>query len=566
MLIDARQIPTGETLETEVCIVGAGPAGIALAKELMGQNFRVCLLETGGFESDPEIQALADGAGDTIGDFYPGAIYMRNRLYGGTSHQWNIDLGNRKPGVRYVTLDPIDFEKRDWLPYSGWSITKSDLDPYYERAHQLCQTGPCDYTVEHWEDEQAKQLPFDGDRVTTQMFHFGPREVFTHDYRKALEQSSNVTLCIYATALELETDEMTNTVTRVKVGCLEGNRFSVAAKFVILALGGIEVARLMLLSNQMQKNGLGNQNDLVGRFLMDHPVIRSGMIIPFDRQVFKSMALYDTRRVNGAMVLAKPVLSDAVMRREHLLNINAAMFPRSGLYQFNPLRSIFPKGRRYRSPAVNSAQTLIKALKQKQIPSNLPQHCANLLSGIDDLVYYQWRKKPRISHPYGLDTGGWSTLENVEQKFGCFEVFHLSEQAPDPQNRVTLGDACDRFGYRKVQIYWKWNEIDMQSTRRALEIFADEFAKVGLGRLKLELDQGVPQVFLPSIHHHMGTTRMHDDPKQGVVNANCQVHGVPNLLIASSSVFPTGGYANPTLTIIAIAIRVADRVKTLLTQ
>lgn len=564
MLVDARRVPKGETLETEVCIVGAGPAGIVLARELIGQDFRVCLLETGGFDFDPDIQALADGANDTIGDFYPGAIYMRQRQYGGTSHAWNIDMGHKKPGVRYVTLDPIDFEKRDWLPYSGWAITKKDLDPYYERAHKACKTGPCEYNVEYWQDEQAKPLPFQSDRVTNQMFHFGPREVFTHDYRKELVESNNVTLCIYATALELDTDELANTVTRVKVGCLDGNEFWVSAKFVILATGGIETARLMLLSDRVQKNGLGNQHDLVGRFLMDHPLLRSGMMVPFDRKVFDSLALYDTRWVNGAMVLAKPVLSETVMRQEQLLNMNAAMFPRAHIHKYNLLRSVFPKGRKYRSPAVNSAQAIVKSLKQKQVPKDLPKHLTNLATGIDDLVYYQWRKKQRISHPYGLDTGGWSTLDDKDKKFGCFELYHLSEQSPDPNNRVTLGDVRDRFGYRKVQLYWRLNDLDIRSMRRSLEVFAEEFAKVGLGKLNLELDQGVPQVFLPSIHHHMGTTRMHEDPKQGVVDANCKVHGVSNLFVASSSVFPTGGYANPTLTIIAFAIRVADQVKMLM--
>lgn len=129
---------------------------------------------------------------------------------------------------------------------------------------------------------------------------------------------------------------------------------------------------------------------------------------------------------------------------------------------------------------------------------------------------------------------------------------------------MTLGEAIDRFGYRKVQIYWRLNDLDIRSMRRSLEVFAEEFTKVGLGKLNVELDQGVPQVFLPSIHHHMGTTRMHVDPKQGVVDANCKVHGISNLFVASSSVFPTGGYANPTLTIIAFAIRVADQVKTLM--
>lgn len=566
MIIDARRVPSGETIETEVCIVGAGPAGITLAHELLGKDFRVCLLETGGLEANPEIQSMAAGAGDTIGDFYPGAIYMRSRQYGGTANQWNIDmgdsLGNKNPGVRYVPLDEIDFEKRDWVPHSGWPIKKATLDPYYERAHALCQIGPYQYDVEAWQDEQAKPLPFRGDRLTTKMFQFGPRGIFLDDYRKQLEESSNVTLYLYATALELETDDLAKTVTQVRVASLEGNEFRIAAKAVILTLGGIESARLLLLSDKTQKAGLGNQNDVVGRYFMDHPLIRSGMMFPADRNVIDSLALYDTRWVNGTMVIAKPVLSEAVMRQEQLLNINLAMFPRPNIYGINPLRSLLPQGKRFRSKAVESAQVLMKSAKRKELPKNLLSHLGNLLTGVDDLMYYQWRKEPRILHRYGMDTGGWFNVPDKETRFGCFEVFHLSEQAPDPENRVTLSSERDRLGCRKVQIHWRWNDIDIRSSRRAQEIFAEEFARIGLGRLKIELDRGVPQIFLPSTHHHMGTTRMHDDPKQGVVDANCQVHGVSNLFIASSSVFPTGSYANPTLTILAIAIRVADHVKT----
>lgn len=562
MMIDARRVSNSETIETDVCVIGGGPAGITIAQEFLGSDVRVCLLETGGLEPDANIQALAAGAGDTIGDFYPGAIYMRNRLYGGTAHAWNIDMGKGKsPGVRYVTLDDIDFEKRDWIPHSGWPITKATLDPYYERAHAVCKTGPYQYDVDFWADNQAQPLPFQSDRVTTRMFQFGPREVFIHDYRKQIEQSPNITLYLYATVVELETDDLAKTVTKVQVATLEGNRFEVTAKYVILAMGGIENARLLLLSDRVQKSGLGNQHDVVGRYFMDHPLIRTGMFYPANRQVINSLALYDTRWVKDTMVIGKPVLSEAVMRREKLLNINLAMFPRPAIYGLNPLRTLLPQGKRFRSDAVNSAQAIVKALKGKQLPKNLSRHVFNLLTGVDDLIYYQWRKKQHFLHRYGLDTGGWFNVPDREKAFGCFEVFHLSEQAPDPENRVTLGEARDRLGCRQVQIHWRWNDIDIRSTRRAQEIFAEEFARLGLGKLNIELDRGVPQVFLPSTHHNMGSTRMHEDPKQGVVDANCKVHDVSNLYVASCSVFPTGGYANPTLSIIALSIRVADQIK-----
>lgn len=569
MLIDTRRLPSGEVLETEVCIVGAGPAGIAIARELNGHDFRVHLLETGGFEADPEIQALAKDASLPIGDAaYPSAATTRERIFGGTSTVWPIDIGNGRKGVRYVPLDPIDFEKRDWIPYSGWPITKQDLDPYYEQAHKVCRSGPYNYEAAYWEDETAKQIPFTNNRLRTQIFQFGPRDVFTQEYRQELEQSKNVSLCTYATVLELETDDLAQTVTQVRLGSLEGSQFWVKAKFVILAVGGLEAPRLLLLSDRVQKTGLGNSHDLVGRFFMDHQGVRSGLLIPPDRKIINSLSLYDTRFVNGAMVTAKAVLTEETMRREKLLNICAAFYPRPSREQFNLLRTFLPKGPRYPSPAIESARALKQAIKNRELPDQVFPHLINLVTGLDDLLYAQWRKgyNLRKDRTYHFDKGGWSRLKNPSTEFACFEVVHFTEQVPDPNNRVTLSGERDRLGSRKLQIYWHLNDIDLLSIRKAQAIFAEEFARVGLGQLKLELDRGAPQFFTPSIHHSMGTTRMHDNPKEGVVDAQCKVHGVSNLYIASSSVFTTGGFANPTLTIMAIALRVADHIKVRMAQ
>lgn len=564
MLIDARTLPADETVETEVCIIGAGPAGVSLARELIGQNFRVCLLESGGLEPNEDVQSLAAEDGERFAGEYPGAYYLRHREFGGTAHRWGIDLGNDRRGVRYVPLDAIDFEKRDGVPYSGWPFSKTHLDPYYDRAQTVCQAGPYTYDPADWEDENSPQLAFTGDRVTTKMFQFGPRDIFIHDYRRELEQASNMTIYIYATAIELETDEVAKTVTRVRVGSVRGPQFWVKAKQFIVALGGIENARLLLLSDKTQKTGLGNQNDLVGRFFMDHPMVRSGLLFPSNPKIFDTMALYDLRRVRGTHIIAKLGLSDEVLRREQLLNINAALFPRNSIYKLNLLRMLFPKGKSYQSKAVRSVQLLLQAARRREIPKDLLQHLGHIVTGLDDMLYFQTRRQPVWAHTsavIGFDQGGWSELPNKEKQFGVVEVVHITEQAPDPDNRVTIGTELDALGCRKVQLHWRWNEIDRRSILRAQDIFAEEFARAGLGRLKLDRDKGDPHPVLLSVHHHTGTTRMHVDPKQGVVDENCRVHGVSNLFIAGSSVFPTGGFANPTLTIVALSIRLADRIK-----
>lgn len=555
MLIDSRNLPTDKVIETEVCIVGAGPAGITLAREFIDQNFRVCLLESGNLEFDQETQSLCEG--ETVGDNFPSLNEMRRRQYGGLANAWGIDIYNQQIGLRHTPLDEIDFEKRDWLPYSGWCFNKSHLNPFYERAQAVCKLGSFAYEVEAWEDTQSPRLPFKADNVTTSMFQFGPRDIFTKEYREKINRSPNVTTYLNANVVEIETDETSKTVTRVRVACLQGNKFWVAAKVFILATGGIENARLLLLSNQIQKTGLGNQNDLVGRFFMDHPLIRSGTILPNNRQIFNSTALYDLRRVNNVPVMGKITLTPEVMNRQKLLNMSALLFPRNNEF----LTAIFPKHNEFRTAGKTSLKILLAASRGK-IPQDVPKHLMNVIKDFDSLCV-QWYEKhfKKQSIFSNLSQGGWSYLKDKEQKFTMFEVISQTEQAPDPDNRVMLSSQFDKLGCLKAQLNWRWTETDITSIKTSQAILAQEVARAGLGQFQIESDGELPQVLSISTHHHIGTTRMHDDPKQGVVDANCQVHGISNLFIAGSSVFPTGGFANPTLTIVALAIRLADHVK-----
>lgn len=552
MFIDAHTLPTDEVVETEVCIVGSGAAGMTLARELAGQDFRVCLLESGGLDlPDANTQSLAEV--ETDGDFVQVKPDGRHRRYGGNSSYWNIKIGGGQLGVRYVPLDEVDFEERDWLPYSGWPFDRTHLVPFYKRAQSVCQTGPFAYDAEAWEDAESPQLPFMGNRVTTRVFQFGPGAAFYQGCRDEVNRASNMTTYLYANAVELETDETARTVTRVRVDCLQGNKFWVSAKLVILAVGGIESAQLLLLSNKTQQAGLGNQNDLVGRFFMDHPLIYGGHFIPSNPQIFNSTALYDMRRLGDVTVMGGLVLTDEVMCREQLLNISTLLFPR-------------PK-RWHSSEAVSSLKALLSLSGLKEEPKGVLQHLKNVVTGINDIAASAHNKITKKQLPLlaNLSTGGWSQTPNKERMYYSFEVLHQTEQAPHPDNRVVLGAECDKLGRRKAQMQSRWRDIDIRGVRRGQAVLAQEIARAGLGRFEIELNGELPIVVTAGTSHHLGTTRMHIDPKQGVVDENCRVHSVSNLFIASSSVFPTGGYANPTLTIVALAIRLADRVKTIMT-
>jgi choline dehydrogenase-like flavoprotein len=544
MIIDARSLAPDDVIETQVCIIGAGPSGITLALEFANQNFQVCLVESGGIDCDPDTQLLSEGR--VVGDPYPDLKAGRRRQFGGTSHCWEAQNGYKEYGWRCLPLDQIDFEQRDWLPYSGWPFTKADLDPFYERAHRVCKMGPYSYKVEDWEEGQAVRLPFKSDRITSTMSHFAPRAPFTHEHRQTINQSKNITTLLYANVVELETDETSQTVTRLRIACLSDKQIWLKAKIVIVATGGIENPRLLLASNRQQPSGLGNQNDLVGRFFMERPIL-SCKLIPFDRKLFERTDLYDIYNVNGFPVMARIHLTEEVLRRDRLLNNGTQMFPRPKPHQ---------------REATLALRSLLASIRNGKPSQDWFEDLKVALGGADYIAaagfWAAVRKLP------SLRRGDWSYLPYEKRRFSEFEIFYQMEQAPDPNNRVILSSERDRLGQPKVEVHWRLNPIDIENAIRVQEIWAEEFAKAGFGELQFPR-AGEPLKFEKEVmYHHMGTTRMHIDPKQGVVDANCQVHGISNLFIAGSSVFPTAGYANPTLTIVALSVKLADHVKTLM--
>lgn len=550
MLIDARTLSVNEVIETDICIVGAGPAGITLAKELSGQNIRVCLLESGGLEPTPEARSLLDGSIDPKHRYPADELEAgRDRQFGGTANRWciQVDPTETVANVRHIIPDDIDFEVRDGIPYSGWPIRKAELDPYYQRAHAICNLGPCTYAASDWEEGAAKALPLKGDRLQSGVFQFGPRDVFPRQYRDELSQSANVTVYFNANVLELEANQTASTITRLRVAANPNQDFYVNAQTFILATGGFENARLLLASDRVQPQGLGNQNDLVGRFFMDHPGFRMGVLVPQTRSLFNSTAFYDLHRVQGTPVMGKLAINPDVLRQEKMLNICVMLVPR-------------PSG--YESRGVNALRVLTASLKRFQFPKDGLKHLNHVLTGLNDIAGYLYCRSRQIEFPYSPRYGGWSRRPEVQKTLKVFEVIAQAEQSPNPDNRVTLSQDCDRFGRRKVHLHWRWSDVDLRSISRFQAIFGEAIAASGIGEFQPrdEIEGGFPR--FGSTHHHIGTTRMNPDPTQGVVDENCQVHGISNLFIAGSSVFPTGlGYANPTLTIVALAARLADHIK-----
>lgn len=546
MRLDARTLPDGYELETELCIVGSGPAGLTVARELAADGARLCILESGGRELDGEVQQL--GRGTVVGDDYGSLASMQRRQLGGNSHVWCMHSGGEIL-VRYVPLDAIDFEERAWVPGSGWPITRAELDPFYARAQRLCRIGPHEYDPEEWESAGRTRLELDAERLSTSVFQFGSGAVFNREFVHELERQRNVTVIHDGTALELETDGAGKRVLRLRGASLRGTRFAIRARRFVLAAGGIQNPRLLLCSDRLHRNGLGNAHDLVGRCFMDHPLIDSGELVPASRRLIAAARLYDAHSVNGVTVMAKLGFSERVLCERELLNISILLLPVSR--------------------SVESFKVLLGAASRRTRPNRLSAHLMNAAGGPDQILAAVYRKLrrhadagPDIDHGgWSIDDARWSKGRFTNRRFDAFKVLHQTEQAPDPSNRVTLTDERDALGQRVPRLHWRWGDANSASVARAQELLAQELERSGLGRFRIERAEGKPRLLKASTHHHIGTTRMHADPKRGVVDVNCRVHGAVNLYVAGSSVFPTGGYANPTLSIVALAIRLADHLK-----
>jgi len=524
MFVDARTLPADAVLDADVCVVGAGPAGIALGLELMGTGSRILILDSGGVR--PEVIHKLDDDGRRIGYPYHSLMFARARAFGGTSSRWHLHEEGDE-GWMARPLDPIDFEERPGIPLSGWPFDSSHLQPYVDRAHALSDLGPATFAVEDWERPGMERLPLPEERIVTGVFQRGMTSFVRYHDRFAT--SGDVIVAVHATVLEVEASGEPGEVTRLLVATGPDRRFSVRAHIFVLAAGGIETPRLLLASRGHHPSGLGNGNDLVGRFFMEHLVGRIGYVRPAESAVLERCRLYESHRDGPVYVQAYLGLSAAKLRSEQLLNTAFFLLPRTEAFV---------------SEGVRSLKALSVAVYWRPWIGGVTGHLRNVTTGLGPLTA---TVLGRLSRSAPSET--------------VLAVRTQAEQAPNPASRITLDHRRDRFGTPRAVLDWRVSEFDLQSIRRSEDLLDQELMAAGLGHIERKLGEEDPPTVLEGGNHHMGTTRMHVDPREGVVDADGRVHGIRNLYITGSSVFPTGGNANPTLTVVALAIRLADHLK-----
>lgn len=555
MIIDARKLPSSTIINGKICIVGGGAAGITLAKELSTSFSDIILLESGGKHWEADTQNLYQGE---ILDPNHGALHeQRQRQLGGTTNVW---------GGRCAPFDSLDFTARSYVPNSGWPISKQDLDPYYKKAHDYCELGA--YTYEFKEaigNDTPEMIPgWNATEISTnQLWLFSPPTNFKTKYQQFLKNSSKITTYLHANCLKIKTNNKGNLIDSLQCASLEKNYFVIRAQTYVLAMGCLEVTRLLLLSNEIHQQGLGNQNDLVGRFYMGHISGDAGQVT-FTPHHGKVVWNYEKTK-DGVYARRTIAITPEIQQKHQLMNLRAILtYPEianpnhgngilSAMYLAKSLLLLKQTSRIYYS----------KKLDTSGLTKTLGDHLKNVLADLENLgnFSYRWLTQRLLSR---------RQIPSVVlgSESNTYTLHFDAEQAPNYNSRVMLGDEVDTFGLNRLRVDWRYTDRDLQNVVRSYELIAKSLETTKAGKLNFNPVE-MPDLIQQNLgvgSHHIGTTRMADSPHHGVVDKNCKVHSIHNLYIASSSVFPTSGYANPTLTIIAIALRLATYLKQLSTN
>jgi choline dehydrogenase-like flavoprotein len=523
MIKDFNDYRDGDTLTADICIVGAGVAGLSIAAEFLGTGCKILLLESGGKKDEAATQRLYQS--DVMRLPHDGVHNGRFRVYGGSSTRW---------GAQLMTLEPLDFSARSYIGQSGWPIDYETVAPHYDRAQNILRVNDLSYEEDLWQELGIEPLPFERSILR---YRFSKWPAFKHrnlakTVGPQVETATNIDVLLHANLVEIVPDPGGSTVESLNIKSLHGRSAMVHARTIIICTGAIEVARILLASNSVIREGVGNQSGIVGRYFQDHISIRVARLNPADRQRFTQT--FDPAFHGDTMHSCKLAMTSTAQAQHRTLNIMGHVVfgftEESGLYE---LRKVLR--------AVQS--------KKNPIPSPLGA----------------WRIMRYSSDIFRMAFGQYLARRRLSPKLAKCHLALECEQAPSADSRVMLSSEKDALGMPKTVLDWRLSDLEKHSIQVYTNLFRQEWERLEMG--DAEWNQVIDQPGdgwideCTDTYHHAGTTRMSHDPRSGVVDGNLKVHGLDNLYIASTSVFPSSGCGNPTLTMMALCMRLADRLK-----
>jgi choline dehydrogenase-like flavoprotein len=537
MIVDGRTLRSGVEKEHDLCVVGSGIAGMLLVMEL-AQTFKdICIIESGAWKPDDETQSLYTiiNIGHPIRQQYQSRI----RYFGGSCNIW---------AGRSMIYNEIDLMSRPWLDSVSWPIDFAELDRYYALAARYLSLPSYDkLRAENWESKLSdfEQSLFDSGhfKPNVSLFAKAPaRFGYRTKYFKKIRNSTNITLYINSNVVNLRLNDSLSGVAHIDVACLNGVRYKIKPKKVVLACGGLENTRILMASDKQMPGGIGNRSGLLGRYYMDHPRAVFGRI-----KLAKKIKLDHLlgMPVTGGKMQLGIALSDKIQADDGLLNNYLSLEPCYSIGSMELYESFVKLMKRLLRKGYSGKRFDFKNQQMAEVPEMIYLLTPKEL--LPHFMYYTYYK-------YSCMT------KSIFANLTHLSIVNYSEQEPNIASRVYLDDEKDKLGMRKLVLDWKISNRSFKSSLRLMRLLDEHFRRYGAGHIEQDLTQ-IEELPYTDASHHLGTTRMSADPKTGVVNANCQVHGVNNLYIAGSSVFPTAGHANPTLTIAALSLRLADCLK-----
>jgi choline dehydrogenase-like flavoprotein len=541
MILDTSKLDTNQ-LRCQVCIVGSGAAGITLALELADSDVDVALVTGGGYEQSDSNRKLHEGIDDPQGSHEP-LDENRHRAFGGGTKVW---------GGRLVPFDAIDFESRSFMALSGWPIPYKEVSDRYSRAMTLCETIPDEFR------QLSDSLQFDlpdllgnGAIDTTTRERWSMPTDFGVRYREALAESNHVRILMDYHAVDLRLSDELDRIDHIRIVSRRARPLQVFADVFILATGGIENARLLLASRSQRPAGVGNQCDLVGRCYMSHIAGTHGFLRLTSPNKKKPSFYRLAKDRHGVYGRRRFRLSDRAQRNLNVGNIiGFPMRPeisdarhRDAVLSFLYLRQAWTRANRDGRPSCK--------VLARHASNCVFNHPLAWMSLAKQLWLYSQRPRLPFVVPYNLRAQD--------------ALFFQAEHAPNLESRILLGHQVDEFGMPRVQARIRFSEIDYRTVTEFYRQLNWALRSGDLGFVEYDeagLEQYLDRITsrFNSVAHHFGTTRMSSDPRSGVVDPKCKVHSIRNLYVSGASVFPTSGHANPTLTIMALALRLAEHI------